>query len=162
LLHEFRQLAGLVLDEPLDVRQSRVGDVTRLTRAPTLRLGFRDRDIPELAFLREGRLGRQKSVVLVREGGLARSQTWVNACPTSAGTAGNASTWLSRVASAPRQVSNMRVTVLGEPVPSRARIFSTVGRSPAVTSASAAALTWSWVMPLAIVGVSLVGALPAG
>ncbi len=56
----------------------------------------------------------------------------------------------------------MRVTVFGEPVPKAARTFSTVGLSPATTSASAAALTWSWVMPLAIAGVSLIGALPAG
>lgn len=58
--------------------------------------------------------------------------------------------WPSRVASTPRQLSSMRLTVFGEPVPSAWRIFSTVGLSPAVTSASAAALTCFCVMPLAM------------
>jgi hypothetical protein len=45
------------------------------------------------------------------------------------------------------QASSMGLTVLGEPRPSLVRIFSTVGRSPARSSVSAAWLTSLWVMP---------------
>jgi hypothetical protein len=42
------------------------------------------------------------------------------------------------------------VLVFGEPVPNWLRIFSTVGRSPMATIASAAWLTCSWVIPRGI------------
>ena len=40
LLHEFRQLGRLLLDETLHVRQTRFGHLTGLIRALCLRLGF--------------------------------------------------------------------------------------------------------------------------
>ena len=72
------------------------------------------------------------------------------ACTTDAGAAGKASLASTACSRCPRschQTSSSRVSVFGEPVPSWARTRSMVGRSPARNSASAAALTSSWVMP---------------
>ncbi len=51
LLRELSQLAGLLLDETLDIRQSRLSHLTALIRALRLRPNFGNRDLPELAFL---------------------------------------------------------------------------------------------------------------
>jgi len=75
LVRELSQLAGLLLDETLDIRQSRFSHLTGLIRALRLRLGFGDRDVPELAFLRERRLSDQQGVLLVHEGGLSQLST---------------------------------------------------------------------------------------
>ena len=53
LLHEFSQLARLLLHETLDVGQPCFGDLTGLTRALCELSGFSDRNLPNLAFLSE-------------------------------------------------------------------------------------------------------------
>lgn len=104
-------------------------------------LGFGQGDLPQLAFLGQGRLLSKRvfcssvRAARARVSACARARRHIsaNACPASGGTPGSLMTSCRRCASEPRHVSSMRITVLGEPVPSACRIFSTVGLSPAAT-----------------------------
>lgn len=70
----FVRIAGLLLDETLDIRQPRFSHLAGLIRAPRLRLSFGNRDVPELAFLRERQLSGQQGILLLHKGGLRHGQ----------------------------------------------------------------------------------------